>query len=58
MPELPEVETIKSDLEKVILKKKIIKVELLDKKLIKGIKPELLIKEIEKTTVDQIIRRG
>lgn len=58
MPELPEVETIKSDLEKVILKKKIIKMELLDKKLVKGIKPELLVKEVEKTTVNQILRRG
>jgi len=58
MPELPEVETIKKDLEKIILKKKIVKVELLDKKLIKGIKPELFMKEVEKSTINQILRRG
>ncbi len=58
MPELPEVETIKRDLKKVIPGKRIEKVELLDKKLIKGIKPELFIKEVEKTTINQILRRG
>lgn len=58
MPELPEVETIKRDLEKLILGKKIVKIELLDKKLIKRIKPELLIKEVEKSNVNQILRRG
>lgn len=58
MPELPEVETIKRDLEKLVIRKKIIKVELLDKKLIKGIKPEQLVKTVEKTTIEEIIRRG
>lgn len=58
MPELPEVETIKRDLEKIVLKKRIEKVELLDKKIIKGLKPDLFIKQVEKTTIEEIIRRG
>jgi len=36
MPELPEVETIKGDLEKKILRKKISKIEVRDKKIIKN----------------------
>ncbi len=58
MPELPEVETIRRDLEKVVIGKKIEKIELLDHKLIRGIKPELFIKEVEKTIINRILRRG
>lgn len=53
MPELPEVETIRSDLEQTILKKKIVNIKVLKKRMIKGNHKTLINK-----TIQSIQRRG
>lgn len=58
MPELPEVETIKRDLERVVSKKKIKNIEISVGKLIKGLTAEELIKRIKGKTFKRVFRRG
>lgn len=58
MPELPEVETIKSDLQKIILGKKIIKVCLYNPKVIRQPAPSEFKKSLEGLTVKNILRRA
>jgi formamidopyrimidine-DNA glycosylase len=58
MPELPEVETIKRELEKTILGKKIVDVIINNPRVIKGIKEEDFIKGLKNVTLKNIIRKG
>jgi len=58
MPELPEVETIKRELEKAILGKKISKVTILNPKVIKEPSPKEFQKEIAGTTIKNILRKA
>jgi len=58
MPELPEVETIKRELEKVVINKKIIDVIVNNAKVIREPKKEEFIKELKNTVIKEIIRRG
>ncbi len=58
MPELPEVETIKRELEKTILGKKIIDVLINNPRVIKDIKNDDFIKELKGVTVKNLLRRG
>ncbi|MFA5173072.1 MAG: bifunctional DNA-formamidopyrimidine glycosylase/DNA-(apurinic or apyrimidinic site) lyase [Candidatus Paceibacterota bacterium] len=57
MPELPEVETIKKDLEKIILGKRIKKVEVRKKKIVRGNASEF-IKKMEGRKFIKISRAG
>ncbi|MCM8795993.1 MAG: bifunctional DNA-formamidopyrimidine glycosylase/DNA-(apurinic or apyrimidinic site) lyase [Candidatus Omnitrophica bacterium] len=58
MPELPEVETIKRELEKVVLGKKIIDVIINHPKVIKEPKPKDFVGALEGITIKAVIRRG
>jgi len=58
MPELPEVEIIKRELEKVVVNKKIIDVIINNAKVIREPKKEKFIKELKNVAVKEIIRRG
>lgn len=58
MPELPEVETIRLQLKKEILNKKIKEVMIKDARPIKGVSKEKFKKQIEEKTVKDILRRG
>lgn len=58
MPELPEVETIKSDLQKVITGKKIIKVDINNSKVIREPAPLVFKKSLEGQTIKNILRRA
>ncbi len=58
MPELPEVETIKRDLEKVIRGKKIIEVLVRQSVVIREPAPEEFIQELQGQTVKNILRRA
>lgn len=58
MPELPEVETIKRELEKAILGKKIIKVTVINPKVIKEPSVEKFKKELEGVTIKSILRKA
>lgn len=58
MPELPEVETIKKDLEKYILGKKITKVKINRPEVIKEPEPLKFKKELCNEKIKEIIRRG
>jgi len=58
MPELPEVETIKLQLRKNILNKKISEVIVKDKRLIKQISARSFKARVEGKTVKDILRRG
>jgi formamidopyrimidine-DNA glycosylase len=58
MPELPEVETIKNDLRKVILGKKIIQVNIFNLKVIKEPTPAVFKKSLEGLKIKEILRRG
>jgi formamidopyrimidine-DNA glycosylase len=58
MPELPEVETIKSDLKKVILGKKITQVIIHNAQVIREPAPEIFKKSLEGLRIKQILRRG
>ncbi|MCK4252629.1 DNA-formamidopyrimidine glycosylase, partial [candidate division WOR-3 bacterium] len=58
MPELPEVETIKRQLKKQILKKKIKEILIFKEKLIKGISPQTFKSKVEGKSIKQISRRG
>ena len=58
MPELPEVETIKRELEKTIINKKIVDVIVNNPKVIKEPKKEKFIKELKNVKIKKIIRKG
>jgi len=54
MPELPEVETIRRDLAKLILRKKILSVQVRDKRILKGLNTQ----QLTDRTISDIQRRG
>ena len=58
MPELPEVETIKRDLEKVIIDKKIIKVIINNSVVIREPAPEVFKRSLEGQRIKNIFRRA
>ena len=58
MPELPEVETIKRELEKAVLGKKIIDVIVNNAKVIREPKKERFIEELKNFAIKKIIRKG
>lgn len=58
MPELPEVETIKRELERVVLGKKIIGVVIKNPAVIKEPKPESFIKGLKGAAIKNILRKG
>jgi formamidopyrimidine-DNA glycosylase len=58
MPELPEVETIKRDLEKIILGKKIIEVRLNNPRVIREPEPAKFKALLEGQTVKNVLRRA
>ena len=58
MPELPEVETIKQELDKAIVNKKIIGVVVNNAKVIKEPKKEKFVAELKNVAIKKIIRKG
>jgi formamidopyrimidine-DNA glycosylase len=58
MPELPEVETIKTDLQKIILGKKITRVNIYNSKVIREPSAAVFKKSLEGLTIKHIFRRG
>jgi formamidopyrimidine-DNA glycosylase len=58
MPELPEVETIKRELEKAVVGKKITKVSIINPKVIKEPSPAKFKKAITRTTIKGILRKA
>jgi formamidopyrimidine-DNA glycosylase len=58
MPELPEVETIKRELDKVVVGKKVADVIINNAKVIREPKREKFIKELKNVKIKKIIRRG
>jgi len=58
MPELPEVETIKCELERAVLNKRIIDVKINNPKVIKQPKKEAFLKGLKNTTIKNILRKG
>jgi formamidopyrimidine-DNA glycosylase len=58
MPELPEVETIKRELEKAVLGKKITDIVINNPKVIKEPKKDAFISGLKNTTIKNILRRG
>lgn len=58
MPELPEVETIKRELEKVVLGEKILAVLVNNPKVIRQPKKEDFVKGLKNTVVKKILRKG
>ncbi len=58
MPELPEVETIKRDLGKVILNLKVLDVRISDGRVVSNKDPRKFIKALKGRTFSRILRRG
>jgi len=59
MPELPEIETIKRELEKAVLGKKIIEIIINNPKVIKEPKDKKeFVKEIKEATIKNVLRKG
>lgn len=58
MPELPEVEIIKRELERAALGKRIIEVKINNPKVIKVPKREAFLKGLKNTTIRDILRKG
>jgi len=58
MPELPEVETIKRELERAVLDKRIIEVKINNPKVIKEPKKEDFLKNLLGTTIKKVLRKG
>lgn len=58
MPELPEVETIKKELEKAVLNKRIIGVIVHNPKVIKQPNQEDFVRNLENTVIKNILRKG
>jgi formamidopyrimidine-DNA glycosylase len=58
MPELPEVETIKRDLEKIILNKKIAQVHVYHPAVIRQMQPDKFKKELQGARIKNILRKA
>lgn len=58
MPELPEVETIRRELERAVLGKRIIEVKINNPKVIKEPKREVFLKGLKNAKIKKILRRG
>jgi len=58
MPELPEVETIKRELERAVLRKRIIEVKINNPKVIKEPKREIFLKSLKNSTIKNVLRKG
>jgi formamidopyrimidine-DNA glycosylase len=58
MPELPEVETIKRELERAIVRKRITEVKINNPKVIKEPRKEKFSKDLKNTTIKNILRKG
>lgn len=58
MPELPEVETVKNTLKKLVLKEKIVDVRVLYPSMIEGLNVDEFINKIRNQTIHDIKRRG
>lgn len=58
MPELPEVETIKRELEKAVLGKKIVEVIVNNPKVIKEPKKENFVNGLKNATIKSVLRKG
>lgn len=58
MPELPEVETIKTDLQKVVIKKKIVSVEILRSGIIKKPLEKVFKQQVNGVKIKAIVRKG
>lgn len=58
MPELPEVETIKRELLKSVLNKKIVDIVINNPKVIKEIQPKKFSSQIKKSRIKNILRKG
>lgn len=58
MPELPEVETIKQQLKRQLLNKKIKEVIIKDKRLIKGLSAAKFKSQVQGKTIRDVLRRG
>jgi len=58
MPELPEVETIKRDLEKIILNKKIVEVCIHNPVVIRQMQPDKFKKELQGSRIKNILRKA
>jgi len=58
MPELPEVETIKRELEKVILNKKITRVYIHNPAVIRQMQPDKFKKELQGSSIKNILRKA
>ncbi len=58
MPELPEVETIKLELQKAVLGKKIIEVKINNSKVVKQPEKGRFLKGLKNSTIKNILRRG
>jgi len=58
MPELPEVETIKRELDKAIINKKIVDVIVNNAKVIREPKKEKFVAELKNNAIKKIIRKG
>jgi formamidopyrimidine-DNA glycosylase len=58
MPELPEVETIKRELEKAILKKKIVEVRVNHPKVVKQPKTGAFVNGLRNARIKRVLRRG
>ncbi len=57
MPELPEVETVKRELEKAVLGKKITGVIINNAKVIKEPSPEKFVKQLRQAVIRKILRK-
>ena len=58
MPELPEVETIKNDLSKIVCGKKIVRVLIYNSKVIRQPAPAVFKKSLEGVSIKRVFRRG
>ena len=58
MPELPEVETIKRELQRAVLRKKIVEVKINNPKVIKQPKSKDFTAGLKNTTIKNILRKG
>lgn len=58
MPELPEVETIKKDLEKQLIGQKIINVQVNDPMVVRGLSQDEFVKRLSGKSISDIQRRG
>jgi formamidopyrimidine-DNA glycosylase len=58
MPELPEVETVKRELEKFLVKKRSLKVSVLDARVLRGLSSRSFARMLANVSVKKVLRRG